>query len=38
MYIAYWNFDDLAVTQYIDDKSGNGYYLYRGTPSDIAPN
>ena len=41
MFIAFWNFDETTADirkQSIDDKSGNGYILYRGTPADTEPN
>lgn len=39
MFIAYWDFNDAPVTQqYFEDKTGNGYHLYKGTPIDIEPN
>ena len=37
MFIAFWNFDEVTSDirkQSIEDKSGNGYVLYRGTPTD----
>jgi hypothetical protein len=41
MFIAFWNFDDKladVTKQSIDDKSGNGFTLYKGSPSDTEPN
>lgn len=40
MFIAFWNFDEVTSDvrkQSIEDKSGNGYVLYRGTPTDSEP-
>ena len=37
MFIAFWNFDEKTADiqkQTIDDKSGTGFILYRGTPVD----
>jgi hypothetical protein len=41
MFIAYWNFDEKweePTKQTIEDKSGNGYVMYKGTPADAEPN
>jgi hypothetical protein len=38
MYIAYWDFNDVSTKQYIDDKTGYGFVLYKGTPTDSEPN
>ena len=40
IFIAFWNFDEVTSDfrkQSIEDKSGNGYVLYRGTPTDSEP-
>jgi hypothetical protein len=41
MFIAYWDFDEKweePTKQTIEDKSGNGYVMYKGTPADAEPN
>lgn len=38
MFIAYWDFNDANTQQFIDDKTGNGYVLYKGSPTDSEPN
>jgi hypothetical protein len=32
MFIAYWDFNEPKTQQFIDDQTGNGYVLYKGTP------
>ena len=41
LFIAFWNFDEKweePTKQTIEDKSGNGYIMYKGTPADAEPN
>jgi|LauGreDrversion4_2_1035121.scaffolds.fasta_scaffold72621_3 hypothetical protein len=41
LFIAFWDFDEKwkePTKQTIEDKSGNGYIMYKGTPADAEPN
>lgn len=41
LFIAFWNFDEKweePTKQTIEDRSGNGYIMYKGTPADAEPN